>query len=74
MTNVGSLDRLLRLGLGLALLAAPFVPPSAGWLAGIGAWSYVVMAAGLVLLGTAVFRICPAYLLFGVRTCAADRS
>lgn len=74
MTNVGSLDRALRFVLGAVLLAAPYVPASAAWIAGIGAWSYAVMAAGLVLIGTAIFRICPAYLLLGVRTCAADRS
>ena len=28
-----------------------------------------VAAVGFILLATAAFRICPAYMLFGVRTC-----
>ncbi len=69
MVNVGSVDRALRFVLGTALLVAPFVPPLAGFFAGWGEWKFAVAAVGLVLVGTAVFRMCPAYMLFGIRTC-----
>lgn len=74
MINVGSLDRTLRFVLGAVLIIAPFTPPLAGILAQWGAWKFVLPAAGLVLLGTALFRVCPAYMLFGIRTCKAARN
>lgn len=68
MVNVGSVDRVLRLIMGAALILAPLFMPSlfATW----GAWRFVVVAIGAVLLMTAVFRVCPAYALLGIRTCA----
>lgn len=52
--NVGSLDRVLRVGAGLALLALT--------LAGvIGPWGWL----GVVPLLTGVFAWCPAYRLLG---------
>ena len=69
MVNVGSLDRAVRIVLGLALLAAPFVSPTADVLAGWGAWRFAVPVAGLIFLGTATFRFCPLYRLVGIRTC-----
>ena len=74
MVNVGSIDRALRFVLGAVLLAAPFVPPLAGYFADIGVWKYAIAAVGVVMLGTAVFRFCPAYTLFGVRTCELKKS
>jgi hypothetical protein len=74
MVNVGSIDRALRFVLGAALLAAPFLPPLAGSFGGIGAWKYAVAGAGVVMLGTAIFRFCPAYTLFGIRTCELKKS
>lgn len=71
MANIGSLDRTLRVLLGAVLALAPFL--LAGSFAPLGAWRFAVVAVGLVLLATAAFRICPAYLLFGIRTCAVDR-
>lgn len=68
MTNIGSLDRILRFGLGAILLLAPFL--FAESFAPLGAWRFALAAAGAVLLGTAALRICPAYMLFGIRTCA----
>ena len=69
--NVGSIDRALRFVLGVMLLAAPFVSPTAEVIAPWGLGKYGVIAAGFVLFGTAMFRFCPAYALFGVRTCGA---
>ena len=74
MVNVGSIDRALRLVLGAVLLAAPFLPPMAGYFAEIGAWKYAVAGAGVEMLGTAIFRFCPAYMLFGIRTCELKKS
>ena len=74
MANVGSIDRAVRVVLGVLLVAAPFVPPVAEAVAGWGNWRYLLVAAGVVMLGTAAFRFCPAYTLFGIRTCSAGPS
>jgi len=58
MKNVGSLDRVLRAIVGLVLLSLVFVGPRTLW--GL---------IGLVPLGTAVVSFCPAYRLFGIKTC-----
>ena len=67
MINIGSTDRALRFVLGITFVVAAFLPQVA---AQLGDWRYVLGAVGAVLVGTAVFRICPAYMLFGIRTCA----
>ena len=69
MANVGSLDRTLRFIAGAVLLVAPFLPPFASVFAGWGAWKFALAAAGVVMIGTAAFRFCPAYSLLGIRTC-----
>ena len=74
VANIGSLDRTVRFVLGIVLLAAPFVPPAAGALAGLGAWRFAVAGVGAVLFLTALLRVCPAYSLFGIRTCELGRS
>jgi Protein of unknown function (DUF2892) len=56
--NVGTADRTLRIAGGLALIAAALT----GW---IGPWGWI----GVVPLATGVFRVCPAYLPFGLSTC-----
>lgn len=72
MVNIGSLDRVLRFVLGAALLAAPFLLPE--MFVSFGQWRWAVAAVGAVLLGTAIFRICPAYMLFGIRTCSTGKA
>lgn len=63
-TNVGSIDRAVRVLLGLALLSAIFlVAGPLRWLA----------LAGLVLLVTAAFGVCPLYSVLGINTCPAAR-
>ncbi|MBX2804678.1 MAG: DUF2892 domain-containing protein [Hyphomicrobiales bacterium] len=67
MTNVGSLDRILRLVLGIALIVIPFVG-GFGLIAGVTA-KIIAVAIGVVLSVTALFGVCPLYSLFGIRTC-----
>ena len=61
--NVGSADRVIRILLGLVLIALPFVM----------AWgtlgTVVSVLIGAVLVITALVRFCPAYRLLGIRTC-----
>ncbi|MDX1996417.1 MAG: DUF2892 domain-containing protein [Thermoanaerobaculia bacterium] len=59
--NVGSIDRALRVVLGLGLLAIVFVGPKTPW-----GW------LGLVPLLTASVASCPLYTLLGLRTCPLD--
>lgn len=61
--NVGSIDRAIRILAGLGLIAAT--------LSGvIGAWGWI----GVVPLATGMFRFCPLYLPFGLRTCEMKKS
>jgi len=58
-SNVGGIDRILRITVGLVLIALAAVG-TIGW------WGYL----GLIPLATGVFRFCPAYpLLGGFSTC-----
>ncbi len=61
-TNIGSLDRILRIIIGLALLGAGLAVHS--W------WGLV----GLVPLLTAAVRFCPAYLPLGLSTCTRPKT
>jgi hypothetical protein len=60
-SNVGGLDRILRIVAGVALIGAA----AAGL---IGAWGYI----GIVPLATGLFRFCPAYRLVGLNTCPLE--
>jgi hypothetical protein len=68
MANVGSTDRMLRFALGAVLLAAPFLPPLAGFFEGLGLWKFAIVAVGAILVATAALRFCPAYRLIGIST------
>lgn len=56
--NVGGIDRILRIVVGLVLIALA-ATGTVGW------WGYI----GIVAVLTGVFRFCPAYALLGLRTC-----
>ena len=58
MQNVGGIDKVLRIVVGLALIAIVFVGPQTPW-----GW------IGLVPLVTGLFGFCPAYKLIGLNTC-----
>lgn len=65
--NVGTVDRLLRAGLGLGLLYL-------GFLSGLPAFESGVLKIGAITLGLVMFfvsasRFCPIYAIFGIKTC-----
>lgn len=62
MRNEGNMDRLIRVVVGLGVLALVFVGPKTplGWI-------------GLVPLFTGVVGFCPAYRLIGINTCGMRR-
>ena len=53
--NVGGLDRVLRIAVGLALVGLAVTQT-------IGPWGYL----GLIVLATGVFKFCGAYTLLGI--------
>jgi hypothetical protein len=59
--NEGTIDRLLRVALGLALLFVAFT--------GRGAWGYI----GIVPLLTGALGTCPLYSILGINTCSVKR-
>lgn len=68
MSNVGSIDRILRFVAGLLLIA--FAIPIGFHQVG---WNWVGYI-GVVPLLTSIFAYCPAYSAFGLSTCPAVRS
>jgi len=56
-TNIGSIDRALRIVVGIVLIAMVFVGPQTPW-----GW------IGVVPLLTALIGWCPAYSIFGFKT------
>ena len=54
-TNIGSIDRILRLVAGLVLIALVFVGPKTPW-----GW------IGIVPLLTGMMSSCPIYSIFGI--------
>lgn len=60
--NVGQIDKILRIGGGLALIALA-ATNVVGW------WGYI----GVVPLLTGLVGNCPAYSLIGVNTCKLEQ-
>ena len=65
--NIGTTDRVLRIILGLVLLAAPFVSGLAPFNSGIA--TAIAVIAGIVMLATSTMRFCPMYRVLGIQTC-----
>ena len=61
-SNVGGIDRVLRIVVGLFVLSLYFWGPQTPW-----------ALVGLVPLLTGIFGFCPAYRLFGLSTCPLAR-
>jgi len=59
--NVGGVDRVLRVVVGIGLLSLVFVGPQTAW-----GW------IGAVPLLTGLLGYCPAYLPFGIKTCKTN--
>jgi hypothetical protein len=59
MSNAGTLDRVIRVALGVALLSLTVIGPKSA----LGLVGVLPLATGLV-------GFCPLYRLFGVSTCA----
>jgi hypothetical protein len=59
IANVGRVDQTVRILIGISLVVAAALDL-------IGAWGWI----GVVPLATGLFRFCPAYLPFGIRTCS----
>lgn len=66
-TNVGGLDRILRIVVGAALLIWFFAAPGEGF------WHYAKLI-GIVPLLTGIFSTCPAYSLLGLSTCPMKKA
>jgi len=60
--NVGSVDRVVRIVAGIALIGLAVAGT-------IGPWGYI----GVIPLLTGFMRVCPAYSLLGVSTCSSGR-
>ena len=56
--NVGTLDRSLRIGAGIVLIALSATST-------VGPWGWI----GIVPLATGLFGWCPVCTLFGIKTC-----
>ena len=56
--NEGTIDRVLRVVVGLGILSLAFVGPQTPW-------GYV----GLVPLATGLIGFCPLYAMLGINTC-----
>ena len=62
-TNIGTIDRVVRILAGLVLIGLAYSGT-------IGIWGYV----GVVLLLTGVVRVCPAYSILGINTCSTGKA
>ena len=64
MKNVGSIDKVIRYIIGVALLSLLFLIP--GNLKFLG-------LIGLVLILTVAFSFCPIYAILGIKTCPVKK-
>ncbi|MDR9485018.1 MULTISPECIES: YgaP family membrane protein [Sediminimonas] len=60
--NVGTIDRILRIVIGAALIAGFFLNPDAKY-----GWLYLI---GIIPLATGLLSSCPLYSILGMSTCA----
>lgn len=56
--NVGGIDRILRIVVGIVLIALALMGT-------IGAWGWI----GIVPLATGLLKTCPLYSILGINTC-----
>lgn len=65
-TNVGGIDRILRIVVGLALIAGFFLNTEASM-----RWLYLL---GIIPLATGLMQTCPLYTMLGLNTCPMKKS
>lgn len=63
--NVGGIDRVLRILVGIVLLAMFFLFPDASW----RYWTLI----GIVPLATGLLSTCPIYSILGLNTCPVKK-
>jgi len=61
-TNVGGIDKIARIAVGLVLIVLTLMGT-------IGVWGWI----GVVPLATGLFNFCPVYSLMGISTCKTKR-
>lgn len=61
-TNVGGIDRIIRIVVGIVLIALSLM-------GSIGVWGWI----GLIPLATGLFGTCPLYSMLGMNTCPLDK-
>ena len=59
-SNVGTVDKVIRIILGAGLISLVFVGPQTPW-----GW------IGIVPLATGLINFCPLYAIFGLNSCSA---
>jgi len=62
-TNIGNIERVIRIVAGLAILSLAFIGPASPW-------GYL----GIIPLLTGLIGWCPPYALFGISTCGKTGS
>lgn len=62
--NVGGIDKVLRIVVGVVLIGYALAGPSMGMDTGYNAWGWL----GVLPLATALINFCPAYAILGLRT------
>lgn len=63
--NIGTIDRVLRIVLGAALILGYFLNPDSAY-----SWAYWL---GIIPLATGLVKTCPIYLALGLSTCPAKK-
>ena len=63
VSNVGSLDKIIRLVLGVALGAWVFIGMGVG-----STLSYIILAVATILVATALLNFCPLFRVLGIST------
>jgi DUF2892 family protein len=59
--NVGSIDRIIRIVVGLALIAAYFIYPELSW-------GIALLVIGIIVTATGLISSCLLYTILGLRT------
>jgi len=61
--NVGTIDKVIRVIIGTALISLVFVGPQTPW-----GW------IGVIPIATAMVSFCPLYAILGIKTCKVART